>query len=142
MDLVHNVTSPQDVSHSNIHTQEKSLTIRGTITCSTSNVIYLLTCPCGLAYVGQTSRALKTRISEHRSNIRTKNPKSPVAQHFNKMGHSVAQLRYVGIERVTLPQRGGDIHNLLNRREAFWIYSLRTLQPDGLNEDYELSAFL
>ena len=120
----------------------KEIKIKGTITCSTNNVIYLLTCPCGLAYVGQTSRALKTRISEHRSNIRLKNPKSPVAQHFSKMGHNVAQLRYIGIERVPLPRRGGDIHNLLDRREAYWIYQLRTLQPDGLNEDFELSAFL
>ena len=101
----------------------KPIKIRGTITCSTTNVIYMLICPCGLSYCGQTSRELKTRISEHRSNIRTKNPKSPVALHFNSMGHSVASLRYIGIEKVHLPRRGGDIRNLLSKRETYWIDS-------------------
>lgn len=30
------------------------------------NVTYMLKCPCGLAYTGKTTRALKTRIIEHR----------------------------------------------------------------------------
>ncbi len=34
-------------------------------------VIYFMKCPCGLAYVGKTQRALKSRIAEHRSDIRT-----------------------------------------------------------------------
>lgn len=33
--------------------------------CNSQNVIYLLKCPCGKYYVGQTSRAIKIRINEH-----------------------------------------------------------------------------
>ena len=123
------------------HTKKK-IKVKGTISCSSTNCIYMLMCPCNLAYVGQTSRALKTRISEHRSNIRCKNPKSPVAVHFNNAGHSVSSLRYTGIEQVKLPSRGGNIHTLLSQRETYWIYTLNTRQPAGLNEDYDIDAFL
>lgn len=120
----------------------KSFKIRGVITCNTANVVYMLKCPCGLAYVGKTTRPLKTRISEHRSNIRTRDTKSPVALHFTQASHSVASLRYCGIELVKTPSRGGNVNQLLLRREAFWIYTLDTLAPKGLNEEFVLRPFL
>ncbi len=46
----------------------KLFNIKGVISCNTSNVIYMLKCPCCVAYIGQTTRSIKTRISEHRSN--------------------------------------------------------------------------
>ena len=120
----------------------KVFNIKGIITCNTNNVIYMLKCPCGLAYIGKTTRPLKTRISEHRSNIRNHDPKSPVAVHFTQHGHSVSTLRYSGIEVIKSPRRGGDINALLLKREAFWIYSLETLSPKGLNEEFDLRPFL
>ena len=102
----------------------------------------MLKCPCGLAYIGKTTRPLKTRISEHRSNIRNHDQKSPVAVHFTKAGHNVSSLCYWGIEQVKLPRRGGDINTFLLKREAFWIYTLETLAPKGLNEDIDLRPFL
>lgn len=116
--------------------------IKGVISCNTNNVIYMLKCPCGLAYIGKTSRPLKIRISEHRSNIRNKDTKSPVAVHFAQFHHSVSSLRYLGIELVKLPSRGGNINSLLLKREAYWIYKLDTLSPRGLNEDFDLRPFL
>ncbi|OCT77123.1 hypothetical protein XELAEV_18032319mg [Xenopus laevis] len=38
--------------------------------CKSNHVVYLLKCPCGLGYVGQTSREVKLRIQEHKGNIR------------------------------------------------------------------------
>ena len=102
----------------------------------------MLKCPCGLAYIGKTSRALKTRISEHRNNIRNHDQKSPVAVHFSTFKHSVSTLSYVGIEHVQLPRRGGDINTLLLKRELHWIYSLNTLSPKGLNEEMDIRPFL
>lgn len=95
-----------------------------------------------MGYVGKTTRALKTRIAEHRSNIRNHDTKSPVAVHFTMKKHNVSSLKYVGIEQVKLPPRGGDINSLLLKREAFWIYTLGTLAPKGLNEDFDLRPFL
>lgn len=120
----------------------KRFQIKGIISCHTQNVIYMLKCPCGLAYVGKTTRPLKQRIAEHRSNIRNHDKKSPVALHFSQSQHNVSTLKYIGIEQIQLPRRGGDIDTLLLRREAYWIYTLDTLNPKGLNEDFDLRPFL
>ena len=120
----------------------KTIPIKGMITCSTTGVIYLLTCPCGKAYVGMTKRELKVRIAEHRSTIRCKNMNYPVAAHFAEANHPVSSLRYIGIEKVNVPRRGGDIEQLLLKREASWIYQLKTLSPMGLNIDFDLRPFL
>ena len=105
-------------------------------------MIYLLTCDCGLAYVGKTNRALKTRIAEHRSKIRTGDKNSPVAKHFCELNHPVASLRYTGIELITPQRRKGDLERRLRQRELFWIYTLRTKAPNGLNEDFSIKPFL
>ncbi len=47
----------------------KNMKVRGTISCSTRNVIYFIKCLCGLAYVGKTQRALKTRTAEPRISL-------------------------------------------------------------------------
>ncbi len=106
----------------------KSLSIRSVITCSTTHVVYLIRCPCGLAYVGKTTRELRTRISEHRSTIRTGDEKSPVAAHFKRAGHNVSALRYIGVERVDTSPRGGDRGKKLLQRETFWIHFLNTIE--------------
>ncbi len=129
----HTFTHPSSGRHFNIN---------GVITCNTKNVIYMIRCPCGLAYVGKTTRPLKTRISEHRSNIRNHDDRNPVAAHFTQASHNVSALRYTGIELVKPPDRGGDVNSLLLRREAFWIYTLGTLSPKGLNEEFDLRPFL
>lgn len=120
----------------------KSLPIRGAITCSTTHVVYLIRCPCGLAYVGKTTRELRTRISEHRSTIRTGDEKSPVAAHFKSAGHNVSALRYIGVERVDRSPRGGDRGKRLLQRETFWIHYLNTMSPNGLNEEFDIKPFL
>ncbi len=99
-------------------------------------------CPCGLAYIGKTTRKLKQRISEHKSSIRRNDPNYPIAIHFNNAHHDISSLRFCGIEQVTLPPRGGDHDKLLKQREAFWIYTLQTLAPKGLNDELLLTCFL
>ncbi len=64
-------------SFSHPHTG-RNISMRGTITCASTHVIYLIHCPCGLAYVGKISRQLRTRISEHRSNIRMGDMRIPI----------------------------------------------------------------
>lgn len=120
----------------------KTIRISGIITCNTTHVIYMILCPCGLAYVGKTTRALRTRISEHRSTIRTGDERSPVAAHFKRAGHNVSALRYVGVEFVTSPPRGGDHGKRLLQRETYWIHALNTMSPNGLNEEFDIKPFL
>lgn len=47
--------------------------INNNFSCNSQNVVYILKCPCGMAYIGQTSKTIKIRINEHRSGIRTIN---------------------------------------------------------------------
>ena len=107
----------------------KKFKIKDVITCVSSYVVYMIRCPCGLAYVGKTTRQLKQRMSEHKSTIRRNDRNYPVAVHFNDFKHDIASLRFIGIEKVHLPRRGGNHDNLLKKREAFWINTLQTLHP-------------
>ena len=120
----------------------KSFPIKSIITCASTHVIYMLRCPCGLAYIGKTTRKLKTRISEHKSSIRRNDRDYPVAVHFNDMTHDISSLRFVGMEVVSLPPRGGNHDLLLKRREAFWIFTCNTLAPKGLNDELLLNVML
>lgn len=120
----------------------KRIKIKGIISCTTKGVIYKLTCPCGKAYIGKTSRELKQRIAEHRSTIRCRNINYPVAQHFIEFNHPISSLKYTGIERIEQPKRGGNWDTMLLRREAFWISTLGTLSPQGLNEELDLRPFI
>lgn len=120
----------------------RSFPIKSVITCSSTHIVYTLTCPCGLVYVGKTTRQLKQRISEHKSTIRRNDRDYPVAIHFNDLKHDISTLRFCGIEQVRLPRRGGNHDLLLKRREAFWIYTLQTLAPKGLNDEFNLNVML
>lgn len=71
----------------------------GMISCKPSTVIYMIKCPCGLAYVGKTSRSLKSTISEHRCHIR--NHQSGLAANlFNHMNPSLSCLCCIGTEHA------------------------------------------
>lgn len=120
----------------------KKFKIKGTITCASTSVVYLIRCPCGLAYVGKTSRQLKQRMSEHKSSIRRNDRDYPVAVHFNDLKHDISSFRFIGIEQVSLPKRGGNLDILLKQREAFWIHTLQTLMPKGLNDELLLNVML
>ncbi len=120
----------------------KSIPIKGIISCTTKAVIYLITCPYGKSYVGKTSRELKTCIAEHRSTIRCKNMNYPLAVHFLDFNHPITSLRYTGIMKISSLRRGGDLDQILFKKEAFWIHKLKMLTPYGLNVDFDLSCFL
>lgn len=120
----------------------RKYSIKSRISCKTKFVVYLLKCPCGLFYIGKTIRELKTRISEHKSSIRNRDVKSSVARHFNEFGHDMCSLRFQGIEFVSPLKRGGDRDKVILQREAFWIHTLQTEHPKGLNEELLLGCFL
>lgn len=68
----------------------ESYEIRDLINCSTSRVIYMLTCPCLKMYIGKTKRPLKVRIGEHLCENKKekyrdpeKDQEKPLAKHFD-----------------------------------------------------------
>ncbi|CAH2247451.1 Hypothetical predicted protein [Pelobates cultripes] len=124
----------------------RKYTIRYTITCKTTHVIYKLSCPCGLCYIGKTETAICERIRGHRSSIRLAyrdgSTDKPVAKHFFELKHPLATLKFVAIDHIPNPRRGWDRGRMLLNREAYWIHELDTVSPKGLNEALSLHSFL
>ncbi len=91
-------------------------------------------------YVGKTTRALRTRMIEHTSAIRRPDDTSSISHHFKSANHSLSDMKFLGIERILPHRRGGDRDKNLLQREAFWIFELKSLFPEGMNEELELSC--
>ncbi|OCT82299.1 hypothetical protein XELAEV_18024820mg [Xenopus laevis] len=113
--------------------------ISGHHSCTTTFVVYAIKCPCGLVYVGQTSRMARDRIREHKSAIKCKRMDQPVAKYFTELGHTVSQLKFQILDAVPKLKRGGNRVKKLLYKEAWWIRKLDTLAPNGLNLEYDLS---
>ncbi|XP_041428582.1 uncharacterized protein LOC121396973 [Xenopus laevis] len=127
-------------------TKGNKLNLNDYATCESKGVIYMLKCPCGLVYVGQTIRNVKTRIKEHKGDIRNYKPGSQtdttVARHFNEAKHRHGQLKWVVLEVVQPLSRGGNFKQKMLQREAKWISKLNSLAPVGLNDAWSLKCFL
>lgn len=109
------------------------------INCSTTQVLYILECPCNKLYVSKTKRQLWIRISEHLKSIKLKE-ETPVAQHFS-MYHSgkSSGLRFKGFFALNLSACRGDFDRVLLKKEKSWIFRLISLQPIGLNNELRYS---
>ncbi|CAJ0923661.1 unnamed protein product [Ranitomeya imitator] len=141
-----NVDTASDFSNSK---GNKNYQITHTITCTTRAVIYHATCPCGLIYVGMTTREFRRRVREHVLDIEgarmAEDPLrlQPIPRHFKALhGCDPSGLRIKGIDRVFIGQRGGNWKRMLAQREARWIYKLDTIMPLGLNDHNSYAPFL
>ncbi|KAM4017573.1 uncharacterized protein ACNLHF_007193 isoform 1-T3 [Anomaloglossus baeobatrachus] len=115
----------------------KSFPIKEYFTCLSNFVVYIIKCPCGLLYVGETIQHVGDRIASHKSTIRCGKLWLPIPHHFHEAKHNVAQLRFQVIDKVYRPRRGGNHIELLKKRESFWIHKLQTLAPKGLNREID-----
>lgn len=118
-------------------TDGKEYKIKDFIMCSTKFVTYLLICPCGLKYVGRTTRCLYKRINKHVYNISIGYKNHSVSKHF-RMAHKrdPSKLQFYGfygIDRVKPHWRGDNMQIKVSKNETEWIYKLNTLYPIGLN---------
>ena len=86
----------------------KAITINGiewkinqNLHCKSYNVVYALICKkdnCREVYVGETKRFLKFRIDKHRGYISNRKIDQATGDHFNKPGHSLADLSVTALE--------------------------------------------
>ncbi|XP_069617342.1 uncharacterized protein [Ranitomeya imitator] len=129
-----NVIKGSDVVHPRTG---KSYPIRDYHTCESNYVVYIIKCPCGLLYVGETIQAIRDRIISHKSTIRCGKIWLPLPAHFKEARHNISQLRFQVLEKVHRPRRGGNHIQLLKQRETYWIYTLDTLSPRGLNREID-----
>lgn len=111
-------------------------------TCGSMNVVYVISCPCGLLYVGKTIRTFRTRIREHSSRLKCKTLEAPLVQHCLNQGHIFEQLRCFVIDHVHIAMRGRTIDETLLWKEQKWIFTLNTAYPSGLNIRLDLTLCL
>ena len=88
----------------------ENLDIRGHITCTTSNILYILTCskndrtcPDMPQYCGETGQTAEQRFCGHRNTVVQachQDTKLPVGEHFQKAGHSVSDLIFTPVEKI------------------------------------------
>ncbi|OCT95838.1 hypothetical protein XELAEV_18013528mg [Xenopus laevis] len=115
---------------------------RGYHTCLSQFVVYVIVCPCGKLYVGETVQKVKSRISQHKSTIKSGNLALPLSRHVKEQGHTSDQLQFMVLEMIPPWKRGGDQELKLKQREQWWINKLNTLHSHGCNKDYDLYLFL
>lgn len=112
-------------------TNNKTFKIHGALNCTSSNVIYLVTCKkCQKQYVGETGMPLRDRINNHLSCIRLQKA-TPIGLHFNSKGHSITDFTILPIERI---RNGGNVATQQRRlKESTWQNLLQTAYPYGMN---------
>ena len=99
--------------------------------CNTERVVYLLTCPCHKQYVGMTTRKVKIRLGEHRSNFRCKKNTTKMTLHFLETAHTPDDFTWVVLEHVS---KVDNCETVLFSKEQRWIFRLGT-NIHGLNDD-------
>ena len=112
-------------------TTHETFKIKQHVTCTSSNIIYLLFCDqCKQAqYIGETKNTLKTRFYMHRNHIKQNSGTCTlVTHHFNQPNHSVKNMKCIIIE-----QMDGKSGSVRQTREKKWMDRLRTVTPNGLN---------
>ena len=105
-------------------------TFHENFSCADTSVIYCIICDkCGKMYIGLTSNNLRTRFRAHRHFSVTKKNSRPIYRHFACASHDFTRdHRIVPLEHCE--------PDALPEREAFWIRTLHTLLPNGLNAAY------
>lgn len=98
-------------------TTHKDTRIKSFNNCNTRYLVYIITCElCSLQYVGCTTCRLRDRLYHHLYDIQ-KNHAINVAKHWNEHHNKdVASLSIQGVEKVTVPKRGGDKFRILCKK--------------------------
>ena len=107
----------------------------GKFNCKTKNVIYLISCKkCGLQYVGQTTQALHCRLNGHRNSISKGNKSTFIINHFRNDSHTCNDMSIQIIDVIEDVNDKAALVQELNKQEDYYIRTLNTLHPLGLND--------
>ena len=106
------------------------------LTCSTENIVYLISCQlCNNQYVGESMNSIQKRFNGHRTFMRNGKSSQLVHGHFHNDCHGLNNCRIIPIEKIEAPglnQKEMTRYRL--DREKHWITALQTCYPLGLNE--------
>ena len=120
---------------SNLTGKEYKTTTYDKLSCGSSNIIYRIHCiHCGLVYVGETGRSLRSRMNGHGSAIKM-GGQSLLHRHFHQPNHSVGDTRVQILEKIYHSSGSPSLSTpLRGERELCWIKDLGTAKPYGFND--------
>ena len=108
------------------------------VNCKSKYVIYLLQCDlCNCQYIGKSETPFNIRLNNHRKDVSSINA-IPACKHFNKPAHNFnTHAKFTIIEKLekTVNVNKETLTKRLKQRENFWIKRLKTLTPNGLNQE-------
>ena len=111
-----------------------SVPVKKLVNCETKNVIYVITCSkqkCKFVqYIGETSRRLKDRFSQHLNYVKKADFSQPTGYHFNLAGHSISDMKVCIIEQCMY-----DSVIYRQTRESHFIDKFNT-KYSGLNRKH------
>ena len=128
--------TPRAMVQSTLYNKKFHCLFRGRVNCKTNNIIYLLECKiCGLQYVGESINNIYERFSGHKSTIKGKKTNSYLVQHCNNGTCALTDLTITILENLELSNLTKEEKNInLRKREDYWIHTLGTAYPFGLND--------
>ena len=106
------------------------------LSCELSDIVYLITCKtCIMYYAGETGRAFRSRIYEHKLSV--KKPKdnrvTPVSKHFTGTGYSIKDMQFTILEWCT-PKYRTPKQAHRRRHEQWWMWNIGAVHPIGINQ--------
>ena len=99
--------------------------------CTSTHLIYCISCSrCGMLYIGETGRQLRTRFGEHHRAVSANDANQSVARHSNSGSHCISDMKI----RALCPISGSN--DSCKRQEMHLISKLGTVHPLGINERF------
>ncbi len=113
-------------------TRKKFACLVANANCKTVGVVYLLTCQrFRFQYVGETKQSLNIRFRQHYNAVK-RGESSYIYQHFHDTGHSGEDMRIQILDQI-VGRNESEARSKRLEREDFWIRTLVTARPFGLN---------
>ncbi len=105
--------------------------IKHNFTCTSTHLIYCISCiRCGMLYIGETGRQLRTRFGEYRRAVSANDANQPVARHFNSGSHCISDMKIGALCPISGTNDSGKT------QEMRLISKLGTVHPLGINERF------
>ena len=133
------VCCKQMISSSTFKCQQtnKSYAMFHEVNCSSAYVTHLMECTlCKMQYLGKSDTSFTIRLNNHRKD--DKKPDAILAcRHFQQNNHVfIKHAKFIITDKLTNATKSKDVlRQILIERENFWIQTLETLHPKGLNQE-------
>ena len=129
-----NILISDKVFRSNLTGKEYKIITHDRLLCDSTNVICGIHCVnCGLVYVGETGRSLKSKMNGHRLAIK-EGGQSLLHRLFYQSAHSVDDMRMKTLEKVYSSDKPALRTSLCRIKELHWIKELGTAKPYGFSD--------